>query len=51
MDDVKRKERVENLFSGFIVPFTNKALTRTGIKELVEQEKILLLPAVKEELA
>lgn len=50
MDDVKRKERLESLFSEFIIPFTNKALTRAGIKELAEQEKIFLLPAVKEEL-
>jgi len=50
MDDVKRKEKVENLFSEFIVPFTNKALSRLGLKELAKQEKIFLLPAVKEEL-
>lgn len=50
MDDAKRKERLENLFNEFIVPFTAKALTRLGIKELAEQDKIFLLPAVKEEL-
>ena len=50
MDDVKAKERLECLFSEFIVPFTNKTVTRAGIKELVKQEKIFLLPAVKEKL-
>ena len=50
MEDAKRKERLENLFNEFIVPFTSKALTRLGIKELAEQDKVFLLPAVKEEL-
>lgn len=50
MDDEKRKEKLESLFSEFIVPFANKALSRIGLKELAEQEKIFLLPAVKEEL-
>jgi hypothetical protein len=51
MDDVKRKERVENLFSEFILPLTDKALSKLGLKELAEQEKLFLMPAVKEELA
>ena len=50
MDDVKRKERVENLFSEFIVPFTNKALSRSGIRELADKGEVFLLPAVKAEL-
>ncbi|MDR1682139.1 MAG: DUF4304 domain-containing protein [Candidatus Symbiothrix sp.] len=50
MDDEKRKEKLESLFSEFVVPFANKALSRIGLKELAEQEKIFLLPAVKEEL-
>ncbi len=51
LDDLKRKERLEILFSDFIVPLTNKALSKSGIKELAEQERIFLLPAVKGELA
>lgn len=51
MDDDKRKQGIEELFSEFIKPFTDKALSRQGLKELEVQEKIFLLPAVKEELA
>lgn len=51
MDDEKRKERLGKLFSEFIVPFTNKALSKSGIKELAEKGEITLLPAVKKELA
>lgn len=50
MDDSKRKDRLEELFSEFIKPFTDKALSRKGLLELEIQEKIFLLPAVKEEL-
>lgn len=50
MNDHLREKRLEMLFNNYIVPFTNKALTRLGIKELEEEGKILLLPAVKEEL-
>lgn len=51
MDDEKRKADLDKFFGDFIVPFTNKTLTKAGIKELAEQRKIFLLPAVKEELA
>ncbi|MDO5665162.1 MAG: DUF4304 domain-containing protein [Bacteroidia bacterium] len=51
MNDEKRKERVEQLFSEFIVPFTDKALSKSGIGKLAEKGEIFLLPAVKEELA
>lgn len=51
MDNLKRKERLESLFNEFIVPFANKAILRSGLKELAEQGKIYLLPAVKKELA
>jgi Domain of unknown function (DUF4304) len=47
----RRKDKLEVLFSEFIVPFTDKSLSRLGLKELAEQEKIFLLPAVKKELA
>jgi hypothetical protein len=49
MNDSTRKERLEKLFICHIVPFTNKTLTREGIQELIEQGKVSLLPAVKEE--
>lgn len=51
MSNVQREDKLKCLFSEFIVPFTNKALTRIGIKELAQQGEIILLPAVKEELA
>lgn len=51
MDDEKRKGKLEQLFSKFIVPFSDKALSKSGIRELAEKGKITLLPAVKEELA
>lgn len=50
MDDKKRKEELESIFNEYIVPFTDMALSRSGLKELAEQKKIFLLPAVKEEL-
>lgn len=50
MEDEKRKTGLAMLFSDFIVPFTNKALSKSGIKELAGKGKITLLPAVKEEL-
>ena len=54
-DDVQmtEEERVfntEKLFNEFIVPFSQKALSKSGIKELAEKGEIFLLPAVKEEL-
>lgn len=51
VDDEKRRERLAKLFSEFIVPFTNRALSKFGIKELAEKGEITLLPAVKKELA
>ena len=35
MDGNERKQRLNTLFSDFIVPLTDKALTLSGIKELV----------------
>ena len=49
-DDEIRKERLETLFNTFLTPFTNKALSRSGIKDMAEKEGLFLLPAVKEEL-
>ncbi|MEY2650726.1 MAG: hypothetical protein RL608_1400 [Bacteroidota bacterium] len=51
LDDEKRKERLAKLFSEFIAPFTKRALSKLGIKELAETGEITLLPAVKKELA
>ena len=50
MDDNLRTERLEELFKNHLVPFTNKTLSKSGIRELVEKGDIFLLPAVKNEL-
>jgi len=50
MEDDERKLQLQTLFSDFITPFTDKALTLNGIKELVDKGQLLLLPAVKKEL-
>ena len=50
MDDGKRIEKLESLFREFIVPFTDLALSRLGLRELAKEGKIFLLPAVKEGL-
>lgn len=50
MDDEERKGKLEQLFSEFIVPFADKALSKSGIRELAEKGEIFLLPAVKIEL-
>lgn len=50
MDDEKRKEKLEQLFNEFIVPFTDNTLSKSGIKELADKGEIYILPAVKEEL-
>lgn len=50
MGDEERTQKLESLFQDFIVPFSEKALTKLGINELAEKGEIYLLPAVKEEL-
>ena len=50
MDDNNRKQRTEELFREFIMPFVDVALFRQGLEDLETQGKIYLLPAVKQEL-
>ena len=50
MVDDKRKEKLEELFSDFIMPFTEKVLSKSGIRQLAETREIFLLPAIKAEL-
>ena len=50
IEEDKRLQKLEELFREFIKPFTTKALSRQGIRELEAQGKISLLPAVKAEL-
>ncbi len=49
-DDEKRKERLTKLFIEFIIPFTEKALSRQGLKDLAAIGEVFLLPAVKAQL-
>ena len=50
LDDAFRKEKLEELFVNFIVPFTNKALSRKQILDLEKTNELGLLSSVKEEL-
>lgn len=50
MDDKERQQRLESLFNEFIIPFSKKAASKGGIKELANKEQIFILPAVKEAL-
>jgi len=50
MTDDERISETKKMFSEFMVPFVNKALSRSGIKGLANEGKIALLDAVKNEL-
>ncbi len=50
IEDSIRKQRLEILFNEFIVPYTDKTLTKNGIKECAKRGELSLLPAVKLEL-
>ena len=39
IDDNLRSSRLENFFCNFLCPFTEKALTRQGLKELVQNRE------------
>jgi hypothetical protein len=50
MDDDIRKKGLKELFQNHIIPFTDKTLSKSGIRELADKGEITLLPAVIEEL-
>ncbi len=50
MSDEERKTKLKTLFNEFIIPFTQKAMSVSGINELEAQGIISILPAVKERL-
>jgi len=50
MDVKEREQKLQSLFKDFLVPFSEKTLTKHGINELSEQGEIDLLLPVKEEL-
>lgn len=51
MGEDERKVSLAKLFSDFIIPFTNNALSKSGIKKLADKGEITILPAVKVELS
>ncbi len=46
LTDAIRAAQIQNLFSEFVAPFANKALTKNGIKQMVKDKEIKLFPAV-----
>ena len=50
MTDEERIKNTQKLFNEFVIPFVQKALFIRGIKELEQEKKIFILPAVKQEL-
>lgn len=50
IDAKEREKGLDLLFSEYIAPLTELALSRIGIKQLAQEERIILFPAVKEDL-
>jgi hypothetical protein len=54
LDQISDKEtcrqEMARFFKAFVTPFTEKALTRSGILELANSNEVFLLPAVRAEL-
>ncbi|HEY1165133.1 MAG TPA: DUF4304 domain-containing protein [Chitinophaga sp.] len=50
MDDDSRRKRLEELFTEFINPYTDKASSRQGLREMDARGEIVLLETVKEQL-
>ena len=51
MESAKRKEGLKKFFDEFLTPFTDKALSKSGIIQLAKEGKITLLPAIKDALS
>ncbi|MGN6495617.1 MAG: DUF4304 domain-containing protein [Agriterribacter sp.] len=50
LDETIRTQKLNLLFNEFILPFSNLALSRAGIRLLADKREISLLPAVNEAL-
>jgi hypothetical protein len=50
IDKKQRKNELEHFFHDYIIPFSEKALSRAGIKELAQLGEIGLFPAIQTEL-
>lgn len=51
IEDKEREKGLYSLFVDYIVPFTDRALSRKGIEKLYQEDQVFLQPAVKAELA
>lgn len=50
IDDEQRMQVMANLFNNFLVPFTNQALSKAGIKRLSDEGLIDIFPAIQKEM-
>ena len=51
MDDNKRIEGIEQIFDNYLILFSNQAMTKDGIIEIIrKQENIVVLPIVRDKL-
>lgn len=50
MTDEERLEKTKQLFNKFVVPFAEKALSISGIKQLRKEGIVFIPPAVEEEI-
>ena len=50
VNSVEMNSFIEKMFTDFVIPFTNSALTKTGIKELYQKGEIAIPPVVVKEL-
>ena len=50
MEDSMRTELLKSLFTDFLVPLSDKALTINGIKELIKSGELIMFPDHKVEL-
>ena len=50
MEDSERINGLNNLFTNHIVPYTNKILSRSNIKKMIENNEISVLPIIKNKI-
>lgn len=50
LDQKERKQGLESLFTEYIAPLTELALSLAGIKQLHQEKRVILFPAVQAEL-
>jgi hypothetical protein len=50
IDNIERKQKLEDCFKNFLVPFVDKALTKKGLIELVDAGQLFMAEATKQRL-